>query len=874
MKKHKRPASPRWIRNLLDRLLEPRLAEASLGDLEEKLQRRLEKNVARWKALTLYVFEAVGFLRMITVKRDASMQTDINVLNHTLLFFFRLVRRDSAYYLVSILGLSVSLVSFLFIMMYMRYELSFDRFHAESDRLYRVTTHLRLSDVEYNLAATPFPAAAAIASEVRDVREAVRIYPQEVLLGSDDDIYKEKALFADENFLSVFSFPWSEGDPASALREPASIVVTRSAAIRHFGSGNAVGKILRLHGESLKVTGVMEDVPPQSHLKFDVIIPLAFQLNRWKAETGLEGRENKWFWVGAYTYVLLHPGADPEKSQHSLMAVVQKYFPERYRENGKLQLQALADIHLTSNLSNELEPGGNLLYIKLFAIVAFVIMIVSAINLINLTWFKISSRIRELGVRKFLGQNPARIVAQLCLESLMLGCCAFLICVLLAVLFIGQFNLLVQRDLHLWSPDNLQLLALTGFLILLISLLAILRPAIRYATAPGYAMMQRYTGRARVRFRNFLMGLQVGFSFILLVFSFIVGQQIEFFRNKNLGFDRDNVVVVQLNEELYAHKEAFKTELRKGRHIISVSCGDPPGEGYNGWRFVPEGGSHEKPYLFPLAWVDHQFLETMRIRLLAGENFIPDKQYGPYWPFIINRSAAVELGWLGDPLYRKMDVFAPGTTDIMAHGMVVGVIEDYHFESLHKPVKPVVLTLSQESGTALIRLSPSGQSQAIAHIERTWKQFSGKMLVYEYLDEKLERLYANEAKLSDLILFFTVIALYLTCYGMFAMSSLIFASRLREVAIRKVFGADHFAIIRQFGTRYTVFYAVAMLFSLPVAVYIGNLWLQTFPYRIPLDATFLLRAGALILLAGLASVSYYMMKVALSNPVKFLRNDS
>lgn len=874
MKPPKHHTSPRWVKKLLGAFLDPRIAEASLGDLEEKFQHRINQNIPRWKVLALYTLEAIGFLRMTKISRDTSMQTDINVLSHTLLFLFRLIRRDSAYYLISMLGLSVSLVSFLLIMIYIRYELSFDRFHSESERIYRVTTHLRLSDVEYNLAATPFPAAYVIESEIEGIDNAVRIYPQQLVFESGNNKFKERAVFADQNFFKVFSFKLTNGDVSKALLNPASVVLTRSAAVRHFGLDTPIGKTLVMDGSTFQVTGVMEDVPDQSHLKFDVIVPLDFQLNQWKKETGLEGRENKWFWIGAYTYTLLRRDATPEKLQYDLAGVVQKYFPERYRENGKFKLQPLADIHLTANLDNELEPGGNLLYVRLFSVVALVIMIVSAINLINLTWFKTSSRIRELGVRKFLGQNPARIVAQLCIESMMLGFTSFLVCMILAVIFIEPFNLLVQKNLNLWSSGSLQLVGLSGALILVICLFAAIRPAIRYASAPGYWMMQRYTNAGTAKLRNVLMGLQVGFSFILLVFSFIVGHQIDFFKNKNLGFDRDNIVVVELNEDVYGHWDAFKAELEKNAEIISVSGGEPPGAGYNGWRFVPEGGSYEKPYLFPLAWVDEKFVETLHIRLLIGENFIPDKDYGAYWPFIINRSAALELGWADDPLYRKMDIFAPGTTEIMAHGLVVGVIEDYHFESLHTPVKPVVLTRSGDVSNALIRISGRNHAEAIAHIERTWKKFSDKTFVYDLLDKKLEKLYANETKLSDLILFFTLIALYLTCYGMFAMSSLVFSSRLREVAIRKVFGADHFTILRQFCTRYTVFYLVAIMCSLPVALYVGNLWLQTFPYRITIDTSFLVRAGALILLAGLLSVSYYMMKIALSNPVKFLKSDT
>lgn len=869
----KRSSSPRWIKKLLFRLLDDKIAEASLGDLEEKFQQRIQNNTSRSTAVWLYVVEGLGFLRMAKVSENHAMQTHINMLNHTLMFFARLVRRDSAYYLISVMGLSLSLVSFLMIMMFIRDELSYDEFHVEKDRLYRLTTHLRLSDVEYNLATTAFPAAGVIQSEIEGIKSAARIFPQQLVFESGDNKFEERVVMADESFFKLFSFPFLAGDEKNALQNPASVILTHTTALKYFGSDDPVGKTLKVNGQTLEVTGVLKDVPEQSHMKFDAIIPLALQLAIWKSETGLEGRENKWFWIGAYTYVGLKSDTDAADVQAKLSSIVQKYFPERYQENGNFQLQAVTDIHLTSNLKNELEPGGNMLYVKLFCVVALVIMIVSAINLINLSWFKISARIRELGVRKFLGQNAARIILQLCLESLLLGIIAFVVSISVAHLFISQFNALVQKDLDLWSPVNQQLAGITFGLILLISIMAVIRPATRYARASGYWMMQRYTNAGTLRLRNVLMGLQVGFSFVLLVFTFIVGGQIDFFKHKDLGFDKDNVVVVELNEDFYSHLEAFKTELAKSNDIMSVAGGEVPGSGYNGWRFVPEGGSYEKPMLFPLAWVDYDFLKTLKIKILAGENFQADKKYDSLWPFIINKSAALELGWADDPIYRKMEVFAAGTTEIMARGIVIGLIDDYHFESLHNPVKPVVLTVSPGYGTALIRISGSAPAQALAHIEHTWKMFSQKVFVYDLLDKRLEKLYTNETKLSELILFFTLIALYLTCYGMFTMSSLLFSTRLREVAIRKVFGASDLTIMRHFYTRYAIFNVVAIAFSLPLAIYVGNLWLQTFAYSISLSSAFFLKAGICILAAGLISVTYYLVKVAYSNPVKFLRSE-
>ncbi|MCW5911725.1 MAG: ABC transporter permease [Cyclobacteriaceae bacterium] len=867
--------SPKWVRKLLAMFLDNRVLEASLGDLEEKFNSRIRGNFPRWKAKFFFVVEALGFLKMARLPQSVSMQTTTNMISHTFLFFGRLVRKDLGYYLVSLLGLALSLTSFILIMLFIHDEFSYDQFHEKKDRLYRLTTHLKLSDVEYNMVTSPFPAAEAIQSEIPEVEYAVRIFRQEIEFSLNEKKFSERIIMADEHFFDLFSFSWLTGDKQTALNVPASIILTESMARKYFGTEDPLGKTLLAYDQPLTVTGVMKDVPEQSHLRFNAIVPLAYQLGIWKSRTGLEGRENKWFWIGAYTYVLLRNTASPGEAEAKLPLVVNKYFPDRYKQDGAFHLQAISDIHLTAGLSNEMEPGGNMLYVKLFSVVAFVIMIVSAINIINLSSFKIGSRMREVGIRKFLGQNAARIITQLSFESLLIGLLAFSLAILLCFVALPFFNDLVQKNFDLLSAPRM-VIGATLAIIIAICLMAVIRPAMRYATQPSrYLLSQKEGNRSHAGERNVLIGLQVCFSFVLLVFSFIVSSQIDFFKNKDLGFDKQNVVLVELNEDIYSHEEAFKHELKKNDLVIEVSGGAVPGGAHNGWRFVPEGGSEERPFLFPLAWVDHDYLGTLKIKLLAGENFKPYASYekDTLWPFLINKRAAIELGWADDPINKRMKVFAAGTTDIMAEGRVIGMMEDYNFESLHKPVKPVILTVSPGFGTALIRTSGHSFEEAIAHIGDTWKKFSNKPFVYELLDKKMDKLYTNEARLSNLILFFTSIALYLTCYGLFAMSSLLFSSRLKEVAIRKVFGADQLAIIKQFYSRYAVFNLTAIIVGLPAAIYLGNLWLETFQYRIGLDVSFFVKAGICVLVIGLLSVSYYLLKVAFSNPVRFLRNE-
>lgn len=322
---------PQWVKRFLDSFLEPRLLESCLGDLEEKFRFKIGNNTPLWKARLLYIIEALGFLKMARRQKSVSMQTTINMISHTLLFFTRLVRKDKSYYLVSLLGLAISLASFLFIMMFINDELSYDKFHQKRERIFRVAAHLKQSDVEFNMATTQFPAADALQTEIAEVEEAVRLFKQSTVLQYGSKKFEEDILMTDENFLNVFSFPLIFGDQATAMTDPASIILTASTAKKYFGNENPIGKTLLLHGENaLSVTGVVSDVPEQSHIKFDALIPLSLQLNLWKNETGMEGRENKWFWYGAYTYILLKGGVNPDAVRAKLPHIVNKYFPERF----------------------------------------------------------------------------------------------------------------------------------------------------------------------------------------------------------------------------------------------------------------------------------------------------------------------------------------------------------------------------------------------------------------------------------------------------------------------------------------------------------------------------------------------------------------
>ena len=850
----------------MHRLLDPRLAEAIIGDLDEKFSMKLAGGVPLWRAKILYIFEAAGFVRMANWWKSAHSPS-FSHWRHTWTFFWRLFSRDKAYYTVATVGLAISLAAFILIGVFILSELSYDRFHQNHDRIFRVATHLKINDVDFDLATSQFPAAAALGLDFPQIESIVRLYPASRLIEIDDRSFLDQVLFADSTFFDVFSFPVRYGNVKSALSHPDNIVLTREAAEKCFGRDDVVGKTLLIEGHAVRVSAVLETIPEQSHFKFEYLMPMRRQFAAWQQQTGFEGREYKWFWVGAYTYLKLRDGINANDLSTGMREFVHAHFPDRLR-GGYFELQPLTDIHLRSHLDSELRPNGDFLYIQLFGTLGLVIVVMASINLINLSYFKLGARVGEVGIRKFLGQSSWRLTSQFLSEALLLGVISFLVGSSIAFVIVPFFNEQMDTHLILLSGIGLQVLVATFLLVIAISVLSIAKPAI-FLSYTKLANAFRHS-ESRGLSRNVFTGIQVGLSFVTLAFAFVIQQQLDFFQNTDLGFTKENIVVVNLNDDVEI--ESLKEQLLRQRDVVAVSVGEPPGHGYSGWRFVPEGGSLERPVMLPFTNADQDFLNTLKIDLKLGRDFDASMKKDSHTSFLINKRAAVELGWMDDALGRELSVFAPGRTEIMTTGRVVGVVDDFHSESLHEPLKPLVIAYGQYSESLLVRTSKLG-SETIESLEATWRQFSDRPFQFSILDEDIRALYKNEDKLAGVVKVFTLVALYLTGYGLFAMSSLLFSTRLKEVAIRKVFGANEGTILGHFYRRYMLFSIGALVAAVPLAFWISSVWLHTFPFKFKFTPILLLQPALIVIAVGMISVSYYLARVAWSNPIRFLKHE-
>jgi putative ABC transport system permease protein len=558
-----------------------------------------------------------------------------------------------------------------------------------------------------------------------------------------------------------------------------------------------------------------------------------------------------------------------------LPAFAVKYFPDRIKAGLTLALQPLTDIHLHSRLDNEIEPNSHILYVYIFSAIAFLILLIACINFVNLSTAQSGNRAKEVGVRKVVGAAKVQLLGQMLGETIIAGLSAMVLAIGLVELLLPAFNRLTERPLDLNLLGNWGGLAFILGLALAVGLLSGLYPAFFLSRFNPASIFKRTLGVSggNETFRKTLVVAQFAISIVLIIGIGAVHRQLRFLQEKELGFNKEQALFIKARPAVNAQFDAFRNELMKDTGVIGVAgTSNIPGEGAFGYRFVPEGGSLEKPAMLPLLLVDYDFLETAGIKIKQGRGLSRTSPSDRAEAFLLNEKAAEALGWKDNAIGRKMELFAPGTNQIGKSGYVVGVIQDYHFESLHHEIKPLVVTYANWPSFYAVRLSAGNPAARLATIENKWKAFSPDWpLEYLFLNRKLEQLYGSEQKLAQVINYFTIIALVLACLGLFGLSAFAAERRTKEIGIRKVLGASVASIVSLLSTEFVKLVLIANVIAWPVAWYAMHNWLQGFAYRARLDAWVFVSASAAAVGIALLTVSFQSIKAALMNPVESLR---
>lgn len=778
--------------------------------------------------------------------------------------------------LINIGGLALGMSCCIMISLYVFQEVRYDRFHSKADRIFRVNFSLELNGNTYNEASVPFPAAAAFRSEFPEVVNSVRLYKenQTVLMSRGDKHFKEELLFADASFVDVFDIVLLKGNTATALADPSSVILTEETARKYFGDEDPIGKTIRYQNQAeLKVTGVAAGYPNESHLQFDAIVPLEFQLNIWKGQTGSEGRENKWFWTGSWTYLLLNDPVSAARIQEMMPAFVKKYYPDRIKAGVQMELMPLKDIHLYSHLDNELEPNGDIFYVYVFGTIAVLTLLIAGINFVNLTTAQSIDRIKEISIRKIVGARPPQLVLQVLCEFILAGLTALVIAIGIVEIALPYFNWLSGQSLSLDSLHSVMgsVILLSGAI--LVGLISGLYPAISFSFFKPGGLLKSGSWKRKETARKVLVVSQFAVSIMLIVAIGIIGRQLNFIKEKNLGFEKEKTVIIKAHSGVNNQYEAFHSELMKHSNVVSVSgISDVPGEGMSVYRFVPQGGTRETPEALPLLLTDYDLPNAIGIRLKEGRWFSKDNPTDAAEGFILNEAAVEKLGWQGNALGKTMELFGPGTNTIAKSGKIIGVIRDYHFESLHQAVKPLVISLDNYFSFYVLKIGTGDVKPVLDHLEMVWSKFApGWPVEYSFLDSRLDRIYRSEEKLSRLINLFAIIAVVIASLGLFGLSAYAAERRTKEIGIRKVLGARVSAIVTMLSIEYVSMIVISSLIAWPAAYLLLDKWLSNFAYRISIDPGPFIIAAVSALVLGLMTVSYHAFKAATANPVEALK---
>ncbi len=857
---------PKFAEFILRKILPDEGINSPLGDFEEDYNDFIAKNsqVGAWLWYYLQILKIIPGKILNSIHRSAGM-----LLNY-LKIAFRSIKRSKGYSFINITGLVIGLTCAMLIMMYIQYELSFDTYHENSEEIYRVVMWQKGNKYQgtewFN--ATPGALKSIVTEEVPEVLKAARVPNRGGIIKIDSNLYTEYNIYyADPEFLEMFTFPLISGSPETALIEPYTILLTEDMKKKYFGNENPIGKFLNINNKEYTITGILKNVPKNSHFTFDFLASMATQYSLDRIEN-LEGWRSNDIWN---TYLLIQKGSNIIEVENKVTALLKKYKDER--NEGMFKLQPLKSIHLHSNVNFDVANVGDIKHVYIFSSIAFLIILIACLNYMNLSTARSVKRAKEVGVRKVVGAYRISIMKQFFSESTLFVLIAFLLAIVLVYLLEPAFGELVGRDL------NFSLFSSGGMIIGLISLALVVGlisgsyPAVILSAFKPINVIRGAlkSGQSKSSgFRNTLVVMQFTISVILIVCSLIIYNQLDYVQTKNLGYEKEHIVYGSTGSTMRENFQPFKSALEKNPSITEIYAqGDIPafiGSNNNAnW----EGKTEGEGFLCYNGRVNYNFLDFFGIKLLDGRDFSREFSTDVDKAWILNETAVKIIGW-DNPIGKK---FKLGSRN--PEGVVIGVVKDFHNTSLKLEVEPLALQLikpDRKRKFYALKLSSGNIPETLAFIEEKYTEFSPDLpFNYTFLDERLERMYRSERKLGQIINYFTFIAIFISCLGLFGLASYTAEQKTKEIGIRKVLGASSGNIIKLVSKEFLQLIILANVISWPVAWYVMNGWLLGFAYRIDLGVGIYLSSGLIVLIIALLTVSYQSLRAAMSDPVDSLR---
>lgn len=788
---------------------------------------------------------------------------------------FRNIFRQKLYAVINIFGLAMGLAICLLILLFVKDELSYDKYHTRADDIYRIVTQWGFgTDREIETPINSYRLAPAIETDFPELDAVVRFSPYGGLITYNNQDYQEDQLFlVDENVFDVFDFPWKAGDRTTALVEPFTVAISESTAEKYFGTENPIGKVLRWNEENeLKVTGVFEDFKPNNHMIVDLFVSMS---------TGKQVFNqlvlNNWGEGSQYTYLLLPEGTNPAAINDRFPDFLEKNLGEGSSERVNLYLQALTDIHLHSNLGGEIRANSDIRYIYISSAIALFIILIACINYMNLSTARSIKRAKEIGVRKTLGAPRWALVKQFLSESTLIAVVAFFLAIGLVWISLPAFNAFVEKGL---SINPLEIPNLYGIFIgitLLIGLLAGSYPALYLSSFEAVSVFQEKVkkGTFSAWLRKGLVVFQFCISTVLIVGTLVIYQQWDFLRNKDLGYNKENLLLVPIPS--LQQYESLKGQLEQNPDILSITASNKrltnrlsSNLGFKAEGYEP---SPQDRTSIKIVTVDEDFMKTIEADFVAGRDFSDAYGSDDTEAFILNETAVKMIGWTDDPIGKGFETseYNDGTW-VKRTGKIVGVVEDFNMESLYNKVEPVVYYISESwLNWMTLRINGSRTPATIDFVKDKWAQYgSEEAFDYTFLDDRIDQLYEGEERYFKLFVAFTILAIFIASLGIFGLSAFTAEQRRKEIGIRKVFGASINNLVMLLSKEFTWLVVIGFALAIPVSYYMMSLWLVDFIYRIDVGFMPFLVAGILALTIAWLTVSFQSVRAAFENPINSL----
>ncbi len=881
------PKPPRWADRLLEWFLSPDLKEDVQGDLHEFYHKRVKQvstrqaNKEYWRAVFHYL--SPFFFRLQSNNHNQSISPSPIMIRNYLKIAWRNLMLRKAFTAINILGLAIGLASCLLIILFVQHELSYDKYHTKAARMYRMTIDGMLAGKEIKSAYASAPAGPVLVREIPGIEATTRLLSQGTFIvkKGNESFKEERVIFPDSNFFEIFSIPLLKGNPKTVLKEPKTMVITETIATKYFGDTDPIGKTLTLGEKDVyRITGVCQDVPSNTHFHYEMFASL----------NGIQMRE-KWLSSGALTYVVLRDGYSLEKLNTAMPAIVDKYIgPEiqefmgvsiaEFRKRGDkidFDFQPITDIHLKSHLDGEIEANSDIKYVYIFSAIALFILLIACINFMNLSTAGSANRAKEVGIRKVLGSVQGQLIGQFLSESVLVTFMSLLVALAIVALALPYFNQLSGKAFEVSVLVKGMMLPFIILACLVIGLLAGSYPAFFLSAFKPVSVLK---GKISAGFksgwlRSTLVTTQFVVSIGMIIGTIVVYRQLNFIQNKKVGFDKEQVLVLHDTYVLDNQLNTFKDEIKQLSQVANATMAGyiPAGasnDGADGFELA-NGSDHPVTYRDKTYDIDDDYLPTLGIRLAAGRNFSKNIRADTA-AVLINEAAAKEFGFK-NPIGQRLSTIGNGEPSSKRTYTIIGVVKDFHFESIHNQIAPLVMYYGADTYQMAIRVRTNDIPGLLNTLEQKWKAHTDNPFSYSFLNDRFNKTYQSEQRNGQLIRIFATLTIVISCLGLFGLAMFTAQQRTKEIGVRKVLGASVLSIIVLLSKDFIRLILLAILIVTPIAWYAMSQWLKDFAYRVELTWWIFALSGLLAIAVALITVSFQSIKAALMNPVKSLRSE-